>query len=86
MLAGCTVNQDLMFRTDRDFVFDEWSKAKDEAYTLAPNDRLQLQLYSNNGQRLMAMTAGSLEDGRANNLLQNQQVRRVRSLLHGCHE
>lgn len=73
MLAGCTVNQDLMFRTDRDFVFDEWSKAKDEAYTLAPNDRLQLQLYSNNGQRLMAMTAGSLEDGRANNLMQNQQ-------------
>ena len=45
MLTGCTVNQDLMFRTDRDFVFDEWSKAKDEAYTLAPNDRLQLQLY-----------------------------------------
>ena len=73
MLAGCTVNQDLMFRTDRDFVFDEWSKAKDEAYTLAPNDRLQLQLYSNNGQRLMAMTAGSLEDGRTNNLMQNQQ-------------
>ena len=73
MLAGCTVNQDLMFRTDGDFVFDEWSKAKDEAYTLAPNDRLQLQLYSNNGQRLMAMTAGSLEDGRANNLMQNQQ-------------
>ena len=73
MLAGCTVNQDLMFRTDRDFVFDEWSKAKDEAYTLAPNDRLQLQLYSNNGQRLMAMTEGSLEDGRANNLMKNQQ-------------
>ena len=73
MLAGCTVNQDLMFRTDGNFVFDEWSKAKDEAYTLAPNDRLQLQLYSNNGQRLMAMTAGSLEDGRANNLMQNQQ-------------
>ena len=62
-----------MFRTDRDFVFDEWSDAKDEGYTLAPNDRLQLQLYSNNGQRLMAMTAGSLEDGRVNNLLQNQQ-------------
>ena len=73
MLTGCTVNQDLMFRTDRDFVFDEWSKAKDEAYTLAPNDRLQLQLYSNNGQRLMAMRAGSLEDGRTNNLMQNQQ-------------
>ena len=73
MLTGCTVNQDLMFRTDRDFVFDEWSNVKDEAYTLAPNDRLQLQLYSNNGQRLMAMTAGSLEDGRANNLMLNQQ-------------
>ena len=71
--TGCTVNQDLMFRTDSEFTFASLSEAKHEAYTLAPNDRLQLQLFSNNGQRLMAMTAGSVESGQAGNLLQQQR-------------
>ena len=44
-----------------------------EAYTLAPNDRLQLQLFSNRGQRLMAMTAGSAADNQGANLFQQQQ-------------
>ena len=71
--TGCTVNQDLMFRTDSDYAFASLSEAKHEAYTLAPNDRLQLQLFSNNGQRLMAMTAGSAEASQGANLLQQQQ-------------
>ena len=72
--AGCTVNQDLLFRTDAGFTFDNLSDAKHEAYTIAPNDRLQLQLFSNNGQRLIAMTAGATEDGRNNNLMQQNRV------------
>jgi polysaccharide biosynthesis/export protein len=72
LATGCTVNQDLMFRTDADFAFDPLTETSNEAYTLAPNDRLQLQLFSNNGQRLMAMTAGSAEAGQGA-LLQQQQ-------------
>lgn len=71
--TGCTVNQDLMFRTEADFAFDPLTETSNEAYTLAPNDRLQLQLFSNNGQRLMAMTAGSAEASQGANLLQQQQ-------------
>ena len=71
--TGCTVNQDLMFRTESDYAFASLSEAKHEAYTLAPNDRLQLQLFSNNGQRLMAMTAGAQEDSRGANLMQQQR-------------
>ena len=75
MAAGCTVNQDLMFRTGSDFEFAPLSETKQEAYRLAPNDRLQLQLFSNRGQRLMAMTAGSEEASQGINLLQQQQQR-----------
>jgi polysaccharide export outer membrane protein len=63
-----------MFRTDGDYAFASLSEAKHEAYTLAPNDRLQLQLFSNNGQRLMAMTAGSAEAAQGANLLQQQRT------------
>ncbi|MGB1100624.1 MAG: polysaccharide biosynthesis/export family protein [Flavobacteriales bacterium] len=73
LFVGCTVNQDLMFRTEADHVFDSLSDTQHEAYTLAPNDRLQLQLFSNRGQRLMAMTAGSAADNQGANLFQQQQ-------------
>ena len=75
LFVGCTVNQDLMFRTEADHVFDSLSDTQHEAYTLAPNDRLQLQLFSNRGQRLMAMTAGSATDNQGANILFQQQQR-----------
>jgi polysaccharide export outer membrane protein len=62
-----------MFRTEADHVFDPLSDTQHEAYTLAPNDRLQLQLFSNRGQRLMAMTAGSATDNQGANMFQQQQ-------------
>ena len=74
MAAGCTVNQDLMFRTGSDYEFAPLSETKQEAYRLAPNDRLQLQLFSNRGQRLIAMTAGSAEASQGANLLQQQRA------------
>ena len=40
---------------------------------LAPSDRLQLQLFSNREQLLMAMTAGASEAGRNNNVMQQQR-------------
>ena len=46
-----------MFLTGSDYEFAPLSETKQEAYRLAPNDRLQLQLFSNRGQRLIAMTA-----------------------------
>ena len=72
--VGCTVNHDLMFRADAEYTFESLSDTKHESYTLAPNDRLQLQLFSNRGQRLMAMTAGSAEDNRGASLLQQQRA------------
>ena len=48
------MNQDLLFRTTAEQEFAQLNEATNEAYTLAPNDRLQLQLFSNRGQLLMA--------------------------------
>ena len=71
--TGCTVNQDLLFRSTAEQEFAQLNEATNEAYTLAPNDRLQLQLFSNRGQLLMAVTAGSSEGGQNNNFMQQQQ-------------
>lgn len=73
LLPACTVNQDLMFQTGKSFEFDELKPTQSSAYTIAANDRLQFQLYSNLGQRLIGMTAGSIEQGQNNNLLAQQQ-------------
>lgn len=67
------MNQDLLFRTTAEHEYTQLNEATNEAYTLAPNDRLQLQLFSNRGQLLMAVTAGSSEGGQNNNFMQQQQ-------------
>ena len=61
LLAGCTVNKDLMFRTEEGFAFADLSTLSREEYRIAPNDLVAFQLYSNGGQRLLAGTAGTTE-------------------------
>jgi len=73
LCAGCTVNQDLMFRNDAEYPFASLDETRNAAYTLAPNDRIQLQVFSNNGQRLISTTAGSAEDNPGVGLVQMQQ-------------
>ena len=70
--VGCTVNQDLLFRGTAEHEYAKLDEISNEAYTLAPNDRLQLQLFSNRGQLLMAATAARSEGVQQNNLMQQQ--------------
>ena len=70
--VGCTVNQDLLFRGTVEHEYAKLDEISNEAYTLAPNDRLQLQLFSNRGQLLMAATAARSEGVQQNNLMQQQ--------------
>ena len=65
----------MLFRTDGMHEFAPLNEATNEAYTLAPNDHLQLQLFSNRGQLLMAMTAGASEAEAGNNNVMQQQQR-----------
>lgn len=52
-----------MFRTSSDFVFDSFNPISDVNYRIAPNDLLSFQLYSNKGERLLSMTAGTTAGG-----------------------
>jgi polysaccharide export outer membrane protein len=62
-LNGCTINQDILFRTGESYEFANLDdlKAKDApGYRIAPNDMLSFQLFSNNGERLNQRTAGTI--------------------------
>ena len=52
-----------MFRTPSDFAFDAFSPVSDVNYRIAPNDLISFQLYSNQGERLLSMTAGATAGG-----------------------
>lgn len=46
-----------MFKTKLDYAFDTPKDSADSAYRLSPNDQLIMRLYTNNGSRLLALTA-----------------------------
>lgn len=72
LLAGCTINKDIMFQTPSDFQFDDLSTIQASDYRIAPNDFLDFRLFSNGGQRLLLTTAGTMQQGQAMGMM-NQQ-------------
>jgi polysaccharide export outer membrane protein len=73
-VTGCTINKDIMFQTPEGFAFDEINSIVESDYRIAANDLIDFQLYSNEGQRILTPTAGSLDSGEAGRLnLQNQR-------------
>lgn len=75
-VQGCTINRDILFQTGDDYTFDELVASVDAEYRIAPNDFLSFQLFSNDGQRLLAVTAGSMEGANAANMNQMMQQQR----------
>ena len=63
-LTGCTINQDIMFKTGETFDFSSIEDIESPGYRIAPNDMLTFQLFSNRGQMLNQRTAGGV--GRSN--------------------
>ena len=61
--TGCTINRNIMFHTPADFEFDPFNPISDVNYRIAPNDLISFQLYSNKGERLLSMTAGTTAGG-----------------------
>ena len=62
-LNGCTINQDILFRTGEGYEFanlDDLATKDAPGYRIAPNDMLSFQLFSNNGERLNQRTAGTM--------------------------
>ncbi len=73
LLSGCTINKDIMFQTPSDFPFDDLSAVQASDYRIAPNDFLDFRLFSNGGQRLLLITAGTQQNAQAGNMMMNQR-------------
>jgi len=50
--SSCTINKNIMFKTDREFVYDQPADSLDE-YRLSPNDRIVFRLFTNKGDKLL---------------------------------
>ena len=75
--SGCSINRDIMFKTGDGYDFASLDDIGSSEYRIAPNDLITFQLFSNEGERLNQMTAGST-DGKG---LQNQNMMNQRSQI-----
>lgn len=59
-MASCTINRDIMFKTDHDYQYDTPpDSTQTSEYRISINDRIFVQLFANNGAKLMDITAGT---------------------------
>lgn len=58
-----------MFKTDQDYEFDTISDTANTNFLISPNDQILFRLFSNEGARLIEMTAGIDEGGQNRALL-----------------
>ena len=73
-LSGCTINRDIMFKTGDGYDFASLDDIGSSEYRIAPNDLITFQLFSNEGERLNQMTAGSTDmSGMQNQNMMNRQ-------------
>jgi polysaccharide export outer membrane protein len=62
MLAGCrALNPSIMLKTKRDFKYSDFPSTPPKEYKLAPNDELSFRIYSNDGFKLIDISAVSPE-------------------------
>lgn len=55
LLTGCTINRDIMFKTAKDYTFDQVTDSVKANLKLQRNDQLLLRLYANDGFKLIDM-------------------------------
>lgn len=56
-LASCTINKNIMFKTDQDFAFDTPSDSLSDDYVISSNDFIRVLVFTNKGARLIESTA-----------------------------
>lgn len=66
LLAGCNINSNLMFKTDRNYKFDTPPENQLEKYRIERNDILEFRIYTNSGYRIIEFTTS--DDGQNANI------------------
>lgn len=65
LATSCTINRNVMFKTDHDYVFDTPPDSTQlSQYRISPNDIVSVRLFSNGGAKLLDITAGTQESSR----------------------
>jgi polysaccharide biosynthesis/export protein len=59
--TSCYINNDLMLKTDRKFVYNDIPKTVNEEYVLSPNDFLEMRLFANKGFLIIDISSGAEE-------------------------
>ena len=61
-LGSCSVNKDFMFKTDKEYVFDQpVVDSSSLEYRIGVNDIINFDLYTNNGSLMLQFTTSELE-------------------------
>ena len=76
LFSSCAVNSDLMFKTKKDFEYDEPTQLTYEEYKLSPNDIITFYLYTNDGFMIIDLQSlGSSGRNNNNNINNRVQVK-----------
>jgi polysaccharide export outer membrane protein len=59
LISGCSINSSIMFRTKKDFISQPDRTIGNVEYKIAPNDILSVSVYTNEGIKLIDLTASS---------------------------
>jgi len=63
LFTGCGINSNLMFRTPKDFKgYDSIPMSPAYEYQISADDRLELKIYTNNGEKLIDFVSGGNSD------------------------
>ncbi|MBS1758531.1 MAG: polysaccharide biosynthesis/export family protein, partial [Bacteroidetes bacterium] len=68
LLTGCTINSSIMFKTQKDFISQPDRTIGNIEYKIAPNDILSCSVYTNDGIKLIDLTANSNSLNESSNL------------------
>lgn len=74
LISSCTINKNVMFRTDQDYTYDTPSDTADAEYKISPNDVITFKLFTNDGARLLEFTTGSSTEQRFLNFGDNSYL------------
>jgi polysaccharide export outer membrane protein len=64
--SACGINTNLMFKTPKDFAYDSIPMRPKYDYRISPNDKIELELYTNNGGKLIDFYSGGNTEGMVN--------------------
>lgn len=72
--GGCYLNQNIMFKTPKDYEFDSIPDTVAEQYLLQPNDIFYFRLFANDGFKLIDITNMGQGNNQFFNMNQNQSL------------